>query len=272
MKFMMIVVLVLILYLLAIMPRICNKADITPFRGWYYAHRGLHNNSTNAPENSLKAFQLAIENEYGIEFDVRLTKDNIPIIFHDYSLMRVCGVNKNVCELTYKELQELRILKSNQRIPLLTEALTLVNGKAPLIIELKLEKNIERTCEIVDSVLHHYKGVYCIESFHPFGLVWYKKNNPKVMRGQLSTNFMKDKKKGSKIVYFILQNLLFNFLAKPDFIAYKYKYSNQLSFLLTTKFYKAYAFAWTIRSQEALEISKENFEFFIFDSFLPKNK
>ena len=52
---------ILLLYMLVIMPRMLKRADITPFQGYYYAHRGLHNNLSTAPENSLKAFKLAVQ-------------------------------------------------------------------------------------------------------------------------------------------------------------------------------------------------------------------
>lgn len=77
------------------MPKISNTPDFTPFMARYYAHRGgLHNNKNSNPENSMTAFKLAIENQYGIELDVQLSKDGIPVIFHDFDLKRACGIDK----------------------------------------------------------------------------------------------------------------------------------------------------------------------------------
>lgn len=263
------IVAVIILYLLAILPRMLHRPDITPFKGRYYAHRGLHNNGTNAPENSLKAFQLAISSGYGIELDVQLTKDKYPVIFHDYSLKRVCGVNRKVSELNYEEIKKLKLFRSNEGIPLLKEALDLINGRVPIIIELKIPYDPKDTCEKTDETLQYYRGLYCIESFNPLGLIWYKKKHPRIIRGQLSTDYFKDKEDGNKFQYFLLQNLLLNFLAKPDFIAYHYIHGKKLSFSICTKIYKAHAFAWTIKSQKALEESRKRFHYFIFDSFIP---
>ena len=83
---------IICLYLLAIMPRIYKKPDMAPFQNWLYAHRGLHDNETDAPENSLKAFKKAVDGNFGIELDIQLTKDGIPVVFHDYSLKRIFGV------------------------------------------------------------------------------------------------------------------------------------------------------------------------------------
>lgn len=269
---MVVFLIIIILYLIAIMPRILHRPDISPFRERYYAHRGLHNNLSGVPENSLKAFESAVHGGYGIELDVQLSKDKIPVVFHDYTLKRVCGVNKKVNELTYQELEKLRLFSTGERIPLLQEALEVIDGRVPLIVELKIPYRPKDTCEKTDKILKKYKGVYCIESFNPLGLVWYKKKHPEVIRGQLSTDYFKDKEKGNRLKFFILQNLLLNFLTKPDFIAYHYIHWNNVSFRICTEIYKAHAFAWTIRSQKALEKSRKHFKFFIFDSFTPKKE
>lgn len=262
----------LITYLFAIMPRLFERPDITPFKGFYYAHRGLHDNTSNAPENSLRAFEFAVKNGYGIELDVQLTKDFIPVVFHDYNLVRACGVDCKVKDLTYEELNQFYLFRSTERIPRLEEVLRIINGKVSVIIELKVKWNLKKTCQITDSILRHYKGTYCIESFSPFALIWYRKHHPEVMRGQLSSDFNKDKEPGNKFEYFVLKNLLMNFRAKPDFISYDYKHKDKLSFRICTRLFGAYAFAWTIRSKEALEQSRDSFDYFIFDSFEPKKE
>lgn len=263
---------IILLYFFAVMPRVLNRSDRRPFDKPYFAHRGLHNNKTSAPENSMAAFAMAVEKGYGIELDVQLTKDNIPVVFHDYKLKRVCKTDKLIKELTYKEIEKLHLFQSREKIPKFEEVLLLVGGQVPLIVEFKVEWEAKATCEKADGLLQRYKGVYCIESFSPLALLWYKKHRPHVMRGQLASNFLKEKKEGSKLQYFILDNLLLNFLGRPDFIAYDYHYKNKLSFRLVTKLFHALAFAWTIKSQEALEENTGEFNYFIFDSFIPKFK
>ena len=77
-------------YLYMICPRVINKPDRTPFYGVHYAHRGLFDNEGDAPENSLKAIKKAVEAGYGIEFDVQLSKDDIPVVFHDFKSNNSC--------------------------------------------------------------------------------------------------------------------------------------------------------------------------------------
>lgn len=259
----------ILLYLLAIMPKLKKNPSLRHFDGWFYAHRGFHDNSFHAPENSLAAFKLAVENGYGIELDVQITKDMVPVVFHDYDLNRACGVDKKISELDYKELKDYRLFKSREKIPTLAEALDCIGGKVPIIVELKIPWNPSDTCKAVSEELANYKGLYCIESFNPFGLIWYKKHYPHVVRGQLSTDFAKEKIEGSKMQYFILKHLLFNFSTKPDFIAYQHKYKKGLSFSICRKLYKSKTVAWTIESQQELNNSKDYFDLFIFEGFAP---
>lgn len=258
-------------YLLAIMPKIRNTVDFTGFKGRFYAHRGLHDNKNISPENSIKAFQLAIDNDYGIEFDVQLSKDNIPVVFHDYNLKRVCGVDGYIWDYNYEELKNFSLFNSNEKIPLLQEVLDLVNGRVPLIVELKGESKDPIISSIVATYLDNYNGVYCVESFNPMIVHWYKKNRPHIIRGQLSMKYgYKNKSMAKRILNFALEKLLFNFMTKPDFIAYRHKDCHMLSLTLCRKLYSVFTVTYTIQSQEELEKCWHVFDLFIFDNFIPE--
>ena len=165
------VVLVLaLIYLFLVCPRMVGKPDRTPFMDVHYAHRGLFDNETAAPENSLAAIRKAIAAGYGIEFDVQLSKDDVPVVFHDASLKRMCGVDGNVWEYTLEELQKLQLLNSNQTIPTLAEVLAVVDGQVPLIIEYKMDRVDTKVCQLGNELLKDYHGIYCMESFHPFAV------------------------------------------------------------------------------------------------------
>ena len=287
------------LYLLSIMPRMLARPDYKPFFGHMYAHRGLHNmtnilrkqknynplhkidNNANEnivennietnkelilPENSFTAIKRAADLGYGIEFDVHLTKDNIPVIFHDDTLYRMCGINGYLKDYTFDELQKFRLLNTNERIPALTDVLKMVNGRVPLIIEYKVEKNASKLCSICDKILRNYKGLYCIESFHPLAVRWYRKNRPDIVRGQLSEDFTKQK---LNLPYFLLSHLIGNCYAAPDFIAYNCKHKNELSRNICRKLYKSLSVAWTVRSQDELNKISKSFDLFIFEGFVP---
>lgn len=254
------------------MPKVYKTDEMMVYKKYYFAHRGLHKDKSDSPENSLAAFDLAVENNYGIELDVQLTKDKIPVVFHDYSLKRVCGIDKKVAELTFDELMELRLYSSQEKIPHISEVLELVNGKVPLIIELKMGNLDISLCSIILPFLDKYKGDYCIESFNPFGLKYFKKYRPNILRGQLSSDLIKDGDSGSKILYFALKNLLLNFLTKPDFIAYAYKHKKALPYVLCKSIYRPITVGWTIDSQEALDDCRKDFDIFIFEDFIPNEE
>lgn len=263
------VVLFAIMYLLAIMPKVNKRPKAAEFQNWLYAHRGLHDNATEAPENSMKAFARAMEAGYGIELDIQLSKDGVPVVFHDYTLQRVCGVPGRVSDYTCEELKRFSLYGTDERIPKFSEVLALVDGKVPLIVELKIERLDVALCPAADGLLQQYKGMYCVESFNPLGIFWYRRNRGNIVRGQLSDAFLRE---GEYVggLPFVLQNLLFNFLTKPDFVAYHHKYPNMLSRRLCRGLYRNMAAAWTIRSQAELEAAKRNFDIFIFDSFVPR--
>ena len=177
------------LYMAAIAPRLFHRPERMP--EVYYAHRGLHDNAGDAPENTLAAFEKAVRHGYGIELDVQATRDGRVVVAHDFNLKRICGVDRDIDTLTYAELRRYPVFESGQTIPLFAEALKLVDGKVPLIVELKYKNGRSRICERTDRLLRRYPGAYCVESFHPAALCWYRLNRPKVCRGQLSSNFIK---------------------------------------------------------------------------------
>ncbi|MBQ9142767.1 MAG: glycerophosphodiester phosphodiesterase [Lachnospiraceae bacterium] len=261
------IMVLIIFYILMIMPRMRKRPDIRPFQGVLYAHRGLHDNETDAPENSMAAFCKAVEAGFGIELDIQLTKDKIPVVFHDMTLKRICGEEGRICDYTYKELQKFALCKSTERIPKLEDVLDMVGGRVPLIVEFKGETTDIGLCPVADKLLREYKGVYCMESFNPLMVAWYRKNHGDIFRGQLSEKFFT---KGEKsLLHFVLQHLFLNFLAKPDFIAYNCKDYNELSRRICCGLFGATAVAWTIKSEDELADMKKHFDLFIFDSFVP---
>lgn len=265
-------VILLGVYLFAIAPRMLNMPDKTILNGVYYAHRGLHDNKRLCPENSMAAFCKAVDAGYGIELDVQLTKDEIPVIFHDETLDRMCGHEGKVRDYTYDELQQFVLAQTTERIPLFQEFLDMVGGRVPLIVEIKIHEDANKVCTRVDEILKKYEGPYCMESFHPMAVRWYRKHRPQVIRGQLSSNFRLDNKKDGKkepFSHFLVHHLLFNFLARPDFIAYNHKHKKVLSRQICQHLFKALSVAWTIRSQKEMDDARDGFTLFIFESFIP---
>lgn len=264
-----IILAIVVLYFILIMPRLFNRPDYRPFYGYYYAHRGFHDMASQqkCPENSYSAIKKAVERGYGIEFDVHLTKDNVPVVFHDDNLKRICGVDADLRDFTFDELKRFRLLDTDERIPLFKDVLELVDGKVPLIIEYKVEKgNADTLCSICNEMLLKYNGLYCIESFHPMAVRWYRKHRPDIVRGQLSEDFTREK---MTLPYFLLAHLIGNCYAMPDFVSYNCRHRKELSRTLCRKLYRCLSVAWTVRSQKELDEIASDFDLYIFEGFTP---
>lgn len=254
-------------YIFAIMPEPRHRAE--RMKGNYYAHRGLHDAEHGIPENSMAAFARAVEAGVGIELDVQLTKDEQVVVFHDFDLKRICSADGEVSDYTYEELQKLFICQTKERIPLLRDVLGLVNGKVPLLVEMKYKNFGSHICERADSLLRRYKGDYVIESFHPWALMWYRKHRPEICRGQLAMNFQRQEGHYGPERYAV-RHLLLNFLGKPDFIAYDIRDRKALSKNICRKFFGCPSAAWTVKSREQLEQIKPYYDSFIFEGFAPE--
>ena len=227
-----------------------------------YAHRGLHDKS--APENSLAAFELACKAHFGIELDVQLSYDGQVMVFHDDTLLRMTGCKNRVREVKAEDLKKLSLAGTKYTIPTLEEVLELVNCRVPLLIELKGEDLDVEICEKVANILEKYPGAYCIESFNPLLLHEMRQYLPQAFYGQLYTNVCRDKKKKS-LLNMLLTAMAFNFLSKPDFIAYNQEDRDAFPVRVATELYHAHRFTWTVRSYEEIKLAHELGECAIFE-------
>jgi hypothetical protein len=259
--------LLFLLYLLSVCPG-RRRAEAARFMGWHYAHRGLHDR--DIPENSLAAFAAAAKAGYGIELDVQLSRDGVAMVFHDATLTRVCGIDGKVADYTAAELQKMPLCgMAEHTIPTLADVLRTVDGRVPLLVEIKGYVQVSPVCEATVALLDTYKGAYMIESFTPCVVHWFKKNRPAVIRGQLSSRLFR---KGKRTLgNLIVQSLCCNFIAKPDFIAFCYEDRGLLSFRLSTRFYRAWSMAWTVKGSEDEERSR-GFHDIIFEGYRPERK
>ena len=237
------------------------------FKSWLVerciAHRGLHNDEF--PENSLGAFQNAVDNGYPVELDVHIIADGTLVVFHDNSLSRVTGKDGYIKNLTKNDLTNYSLMGSKYTIPTFDEVLNLIGGKVPILIEVKNTNKVGELETKLLETLRAYNGEYAIESFNPYVLEWFKNNAPDIWRGQLAGYF-----KGEKLAFikkFALKRMLLNKMAKPDFIAYE---ASHLPNRFVRKYKTLPLIAWTIRSQEEyLRVVKYS-DNVIFENFEPK--
>ena len=244
------------------------------YKGVYYAHRGLHGKldvfDDAAPENSLKAFGRAVDMGFGIELDVRQTKDGEIVVFHDDTLDRVAGVSGKVRDMTYEELQNVRLMQSEEKIPLFTEVLELVGGKIPLLVEIKDDGYGASTVEKTMKILGSYSGDYIVESFNPLLLGAVKKFSPKTMRG-----FLCDKLSAnpaySSLKFKIVERHLLNFIARPHFIACSKNNPKMFPIGIIRVICRPAFIAWTVKSKEEEKQAKlDGFDGVIFEGYIPE--
>lgn len=216
------------------------------------AHRGMHNINIGVPENSILAFEKAIKNNYIIELDLHILEDGNIVVFHDDNLERMTGINKKIKDTTYDEIKSLKLQDTNMNIPLFRDVLELINGKVPLIIELKYDVKTGILERETINLLKDYKGKYAIKSFNPNSIIWLKKNAPKIIRGQLSSNFRYDKINFIKKMF--LKSMIFNKISKPDFISYDIRAlpNNKINKLRKNKL----ILGWTIHNKEDMKKAK----------------
>lgn len=266
-----------IVFIFLIAPKKADKRINFKIDQVKFAHRGYHNLKENVPENSMTAFKKAVELGYGIELDIRETKDNQIIVFHDDNLKRMCGLNKLVEDLTLSELKDLKLSNTSEVIPTLKEVLALVDGAVPILVEYKAKlpgSDCSSLCEKGDSILNNYNGTYCIESFNYRVLNWYKNNRSEILRGQLSMGMQcyevalgkEEAKKLPMLNRRMVTYLLGNFIGRPHFISYRYQDINFIVKL--NKLLGAKIACWTVNEKSVGEKLLREYDSIIFEKYL----
>ena len=246
-----------------------RREEMLKYTKHHYAHRGLHDDTK--AENSLSAFAAAKENGYGIELDVRLSKDGELVVHHDATLERVAGVEGKVIDYTAEELAAMRLAGTDDGIPTFRQVLDLIDGKVPLIIEIKMGSGEKGIAEKLVEVIEGYDGPYVVESFNPIALKIVRKLRPDILRGILAHEYMKDDRYKGKLIYRLGQNLELNFLSRPHFIAYLHKDYSVPKMRFVHRVFKTPLVGWTVRSQEEENAAIEHgFDAVIFENYIPE--
>jgi len=227
------------------------------------AHRGLHDDNHQIPENSMAAFALAISKGYPIELDIQIISDGTTVVFHDSDLQRACGLPKKTKDLQIRELESYSLFRTQEKIPTFFEVLELVNGQVPLLIELKTERLYNRLLEKNTlRLLENYQGEFALQSFNSNSVRWLQKNCDHTI-GQLAEASL-----ALKPLNYILEYLQLNKNHNPDFIGYDIDlFPNK-----TVENFKQKGtpiLAWTVRSSQQIAQKGLYFDNIIFERFVP---
>ena len=228
----------------------------------FIAHRGLFDRE-KIPENSMLAFDKALEKGYSIEVDVNMTQDGYIVVFHDNSLKRMTGIKNDITTMTLSEIKKLKLLGTENKIPTFEDVLLQVSGKVPILIEVKPNSKYKELMEKLINLLEKYNGKYSIQSFDPRIVYWLKKNTPQISRGQIASKNIREVK--SRILKILLGKMVFNVITKPNFVSYQYLSINE-------KFYKKQknkgreVIAWTLKNKEDYEKIRDYCDMVVFEN------
>lgn len=209
--------------MLSRLDRLFTRAPDPVRTGWLtqhlYAHRGLHGPNGEGScrvENSPAAFRAAIDAGMGIECDIQRSRDDQPMVFHDWDFTRLIGRPEKAAALTAEEWKTLSFLEGEGAPLVLADLLALIAGRVPVLIEVKSRRgyDVERSCEAVAAALEHYSGRCAVMSFDPRVSRWFRRHAPDVVRGLV----MREDDKG--YTQKAWQRHLALWIARPEFIAY----------------------------------------------------
>lgn len=180
---------------------------------WEYAHRGLH--SAGVPENSRAAAEAAIAAGLGIECDIQMSRDSVPLVFHDWELDRLTGQRGKLAARPAVDLCSIPLMATDQTIWPLTELLELVAGRVPILVEIKSHPAfaLPQACIAIAKVLAGYNGPFAVMSFDLRMGEWFARHAPDMPRGLVITDTLDHGFKSAWRAPHALER------AAPDFLA-----------------------------------------------------
>ena len=194
-------------------------------------------------ENSASAIAAAVDRGYGVELDVQLSGDGEAMVFHDYELDRLTGGKGPVAALAAAELQAIPLRRCGEAMPRLAEALAIVRGRAPLLIEVKSpDRQARCLCAAVAKALAGYQGAVAVMSFNPQVGAWFARNAASVVRGLVVTE------SGTRGPRGWIERPLALWRARADFLAYDVRdLPSRFAGAARTRGLPVYT--WTVRSE-----------------------
>ncbi|WBO22790.1 glycerophosphodiester phosphodiesterase family protein [Sphingomonas abietis] len=238
-----------------------DAGRIAFLRAQDFAHRGLWGGPV--PENSLAAARGAIAGGFGIECDVRLSRDGTVMVFHDADTERLTGVPGSVAGTTANAFAALRLGGGEERVPTLAQLIGLIAGRVPLLIEIKTDTLAQTAplCLAVRRVLEGYRGPVAVMGFNPEVGHWFASHAPKIVRGLVMTEHRDGRFRTLRDA--IARRLAVK-RARPDFLAYDVRHlpSPLPSALQTTGLP---VLSWTVRTPEQRAIVAEHADRPIFE-------
>jgi glycerophosphoryl diester phosphodiesterase len=220
------------------------------------------------PENSLAAFEAAVQRGFAIELDVRLLADGALAVFHDSDTRRMTGKAGALAMLDRTALRDHRLLDTAQTIPTFSEVLDLVAGRVPILIEIKTKGRAGAVEPVLAALLDRYRGPFAVQSFNPYAVDWFRRYRPQFPRGFLSGR-LDDERDLTALEKILLRNLLVFPLIRPQFIVYEWNALDPLRRYLFKTLLGVPILVWTVRSPEMWQAVRRAGLNGIFEGFVP---
>lgn len=255
------------------------------------AHKGVFGtvNNTKVASNSLASVKLSIEKSIPFEIDIMKTKDDIPIVFHDFTIT-INGKDISISSLTLEELKDYK-KKGVVDFITLQECIAINDGSVPMILDFKETSGLKMTKyrKNIVSLLQNYKSEYAIQSFNPFFVFTMGRKLPRALRGQLicrgktiiDTFAMRNPKSVANLYEKLMSTICW--IAKADYIGLEISKNktwnnkiNQFIFYtydsvqnsvvgFASKMTKRPVIGWTLSDLSELKISPDVYDNYIFE-------
>jgi glycerophosphoryl diester phosphodiesterase len=217
-----------------------------------FAHRGLHDAATGVIENTVPAFSAALHHRYGIETDLQISADGEAMVHHDDALGRLTEGRSRLAEMTAADIQKVRFQASADRILRLGELCDLVDGRVPVLLELKSHfDNDRRLAQRVTDVLAAYTGPVAVMSFDPAMIEVVRWIAPHLTRGIVAERHYVhhewDRFSGTekrRMAFLLHANR-----TRPHFIAYGVKDLPAVAPLIARTLFRLPLLTWTVRNE-----------------------
>jgi glycerophosphoryl diester phosphodiesterase len=236
------------------------------------AHRGLHDEPKGIVENSASAVRAAMGAGLAVEVDLQCAADHMPIVFHDATLDRLTAETGPVAARHVEALCQIPLRNSSDRILSFPALLALVEGRVPLILEVKStwtrDGKFERN---IAGMLAAYPGPVAVMSFDPYSLASFREAAPLLPRGLVADRF-DDRSHWSHLSLWrriAMRNLLSSAIARPNFIAYDIGALPALAPLVARLLFGLPLLTWTVRTKDERERALRYADAMIFEGIAP---
>ncbi len=235
-----------------------------------FAHRGLHGGPRGIIENSPSAFEAAIAAGYGIETDVQCAADGMPMMFHDHVLDRLTHEKGAVASFPASKLKKMRFRGTNDKMLDLEEFLELVDGRTPLLIEIKTRRETSLEFPVrIGQILSRYQGPCALMSFDPRMIRVIGERFPNILRGLTTGSFnLQYWPELSAFTRFKMRHFYYVLLVRPHFIAHDVGRLRSIEPRLFRKL-RGPVLSWTVRTAKNRAEAAQYADNIIFETIRP---